>query len=80
MPVDADAALAISPAMHRFLQDRVKPLATALFQRGKLLLDYDDSRTRTAAAVTRSVPPAPGNRPWLPSRTTPVCHGAAGAR
>ncbi|MBT9487536.1 MAG: hypothetical protein IV093_08510 [Rubrivivax sp.] len=64
--VDADAALAVSPAMHQFLRDRVKPLARllgerealtmALFQRGKLLLDYDDSRTRTAAEAfeTRS--------------------------
>lgn len=57
---DADAALAVSAAMRRYLDEQVRPLARrigprlalmqALFVRGRMLrLEYDASRTRTAA-------------------------------
>ena len=58
-PVAADAALAISPAMRRYLvekiairansDDRRKALIDALYRQGALKLDYDASATRTAA-------------------------------
>lgn len=57
---DAHAALAISEAMRRFLDEQVRPqarrigprlaLMQALFVRGRMLrIEYDASRTRTAA-------------------------------
>ncbi len=58
VPVDAGAALALSPAMRTFLAtrlpsrqrpgDRRQPLIDALY-RGELRLEYDASMTRTAA-------------------------------
>ncbi len=58
-PVDATQALAISPAMKRYLRetiavrptadDRRKALIDALYRKGALKLDYDASRTRNAA-------------------------------
>lgn len=57
--VSADSAMALSPAMQRWLDDEIRPLArivgmrqalmTGLFDRRRLHLEYDSARTRTAA-------------------------------
>lgn len=58
-PVRPDDALAVSPAMHRYLvekiqarqhaDDRKQQLVDALYRKDELLLEYDAAETRTAA-------------------------------
>ena len=57
--IDAAAAMALTPAMQRYLDDEVLPLARSkglqqalieqLFAKGKLRLDYDATMTRSAS-------------------------------
>jgi Tfp pilus assembly protein PilF len=57
--VSADEAMTLSPAMQRWLDDEIRPLAriagprqalmTGLFDRRRLHVEYDSARTRTAA-------------------------------
>ncbi|MFG6456989.1 tetratricopeptide repeat protein [Roseateles sp. BYS96W] len=59
MPIDAEAALQLSPAMKRFAETEMaaeirskgvrKGLIDALYTKGRLQLDYDSEITRTAA-------------------------------
>jgi tetratricopeptide (TPR) repeat protein len=58
-PLDMSAVFALSPAMHQYLEDQILPRASrgqaqralvdALYAQGQLKLEYDATRTRTAA-------------------------------